>query len=238
MDASSASHGGKDFKARNIGSFPSESPLSLGLNTSCKNTGKAFRFFNCIKDHPKFLQIVEQACQRHKRGDMKTIWWKFKKVKIELKELNNSEFKSVKDKIKYIREQLHTVQTDMIDHNVVPANREQEKELRKQLEKWNLVEKSAIRQKSRVAQNTITNLTTVIGTIVYSQESIEEEALKFYQGLLGQAISCLPSVDTTIMRRGGMLNKDQQIQITATVTRIDVETTLQSISDLKAPGID
>jgi len=70
-------------------------------------------------------------------------------VKIELKELNNSEFKSVKDKIKHIREQLHTVQTDMIDHNVVPANREQEKEVRKQLEKWNLVKKSAIRQKSR-----------------------------------------------------------------------------------------
>jgi len=92
--------------------------------------------------------------------------------------------------------------------------------------------------KNRVAQNTITNLTTVIGTIVYSQESIEEEALKFYQGLLGQAVSCLPSVDTTIMRRGRMLNKDQQIQIAALVTRIVVETALQSISDLKAPGID
>ncbi|KAH0776402.1 hypothetical protein KY290_007813 [Solanum tuberosum] len=147
----------------------------------------------------------------------------------------------------------------MTDHNVVHANREQERELRKQLEKWSLVEESAIRQKSRVqwlnlgdantgyffahmknrvAQNTITNLTTAVGTIIYSQEGIEEEALKFYQGLLGQVASCLPSVDTTIMRRGGMLNKDQQIQIAAQVIKIEVETTLQSISDLKAPGVD
>jgi len=224
MDASNDSHGGKDFKVRNVGSFPSE----FGSEHKLQD-GKTFRFFNCIADHPKFLQIVEQSWQGHKSGDMKTNWWKLKKVKNELKFLKNSEFKSVKDTIKHIREQLHTIQTEMIDHNVVHANREQERELRKQLEKWSLVEESAIRHKSRVqwfnlgdgntgyffahmknrvAPNTITNLTTAAGTIIYSQEGIEEEALKFYQGLFGQAASCLASVDTTIMRRGGMLNKD------------------------------
>ncbi|KAG5570831.1 hypothetical protein H5410_060597 [Solanum commersonii] len=70
---------------------------------------------------------------------MKTIWWKLKKVKSVLKELNNSE----------LRWQLQQVQTDMIDHNMVHANKEQERESRQQLEIWSLVEKSVIRQKSR-----------------------------------------------------------------------------------------
>jgi len=110
----------------------------------------SFSFFNCIADHPRFLQIVKQAWQGHRKGDMKTVWWKLKKMKNVLKGINNSEFRGVKDKIQQIREQLHQVQTDMLDHNIMHANREQEKEPRKQLEKWNLVEESAMRQKSRV----------------------------------------------------------------------------------------
>lgn len=63
-----------------------------------------------------------------------TVWWKLKKMKNILKEINNSEFRGMKDKIQQIREQLHQVQNDMLDHNMVHANREQKKELRKQLE--------------------------------------------------------------------------------------------------------
>lgn len=48
-------------------------------------------------------------------------------------------FEMLLDKIQHIKEQIQQIQTDMMDHYMVHANREQERELRQQLEKWSLV---------------------------------------------------------------------------------------------------
>lgn len=48
--------------------------MSLALDNSCKKTYKAFRFLNCIADHPTFLQLVDQAFQGHTKGDMRTVY--------------------------------------------------------------------------------------------------------------------------------------------------------------------
>lgn len=111
------------------------SSLTITLDKVSKTRSRAFKFFNRIADHPEFIQITALAWQGHLKEDLKTIWWKLKKVKTTLKDLNNIEFKGVKDKIQKIREQLHDVQTEMRDHNQVDANIENERELRKQLEK-------------------------------------------------------------------------------------------------------
>ncbi|KAH0652413.1 hypothetical protein KY289_030091 [Solanum tuberosum] len=175
MDASNVSHRGKDFKARNVGSLPSESGSEHKL-----------------QEHWQ----IEQAWQGHKRGYMKTIWWKLRK-----------------DKIEHIKEQLYTVQTEMIDHNVVHANREQERGLRKQLEKWSLVEESVIRQKSRVQWLNLGNAAGITWTGCFMSTKC-----RYHYNEKGR--------------------KDQQIHLAAQVTRIEMKTTLQNISDLKAPGID
>lgn len=85
----------------------------------------------------------------------------------------------------------------MIDHSLVKAHKDQEKELKQQLEKWSLIEERAVRQKSRVqwlslgdantsyffahmknrlAENTISSLATAAGITVHPQEAIEKEA--------------------------------------------------------------
>ncbi|KAH0647664.1 hypothetical protein KY285_032912 [Solanum tuberosum] len=145
----------------------------------------------------------------------------------------------------------------MIDYRQVQDKKDQEKALKQQLEKWSLIEESAMRQKSRVqwlnlgdantsyffaymknrlAQNTITSLTTAACISVYSQEEIEKEAITFYQELLGQNAPRLPSVDKQIIKEGGKLNREQQLNLAAPVTKEEVKFSLQGINDLKAPG--
>jgi len=64
--------------------------------------------------------------------------------------LNNTEFKEVKGRLQHIRTQLYQIQNAIVNHNQVHDNRDQEKELRKQLEKWSMIEERVMRQKSRV----------------------------------------------------------------------------------------
>ncbi|KAH0665342.1 hypothetical protein KY285_026548 [Solanum tuberosum] len=235
------------------------SPLKIALEKRSQKKYRAFRFFNCIADHTRFLPIVKQACQGETNGSMKDVRKKLIRVIRAIKELNNTEFRGVRDTIQTIKTQLHQIQHDMIDYRQVQDKKDQEKALKQQLEKWSLIEESAMRQKSRVqwldirdthtsyffaymknrqAQNTITSLTTVAGISVYSQEEIEQEAITFYQELLGQNASTLPSVDKPIMKGGGKLNRKQQLNLAALVTKEEVEFALQGINDLKAPGKD
>ena len=88
----------------------------------------------------------------------------------------------------------------MRDPAAVCHNRQQEKDLQAQVEKWNMIKESVMQQKSRiqwlrlgdantayfyahmknrVVQNTITSLMTPYGTIVQTQEEIELEVSTF-----------------------------------------------------------
>ncbi|KAH0724791.1 hypothetical protein KY284_000656 [Solanum tuberosum] len=160
-----------------------------------------------VSDHsPLKMVLDEQAWQGENKRSMKKVWRKLKRVIRVIKVLNNTKFKGVRDKIQSIRTQLQQIQHDMIDHRHVQANKDQEKALKQQLEKWSLIEESAMRQKSRE--------------------------------LLGQNATRLPSVDKQIMKESGKLNREQQLKLAAPVTRKEVESALQGINDLKAPGKD
>lgn len=65
-----------------------------------------------------------------------------------------------------------------------------------------------------------------------------KEAINFYKELLGQTATTLSSVGMSIMRKGRVLNRAQQIQVAAPVVRKEVKVTLQGIEDLKASGKD
>lgn len=62
--------------------------------------------------------------------------------------------------------------------------------------------------------------------------------MSFYQELFATASANLPTVDMNIMRKGGMLDRAQQIQLVAPVTRRKVELDLQGISNLMTLGKD
>lgn len=74
-----------------------------------------------------------------------TQWWK-----TELKQLNNTEFERVTDKVKDIRAKLQNIREIMTDLTRVAPNTQSEKELQVQLEKRSMTEESAMWQKSRL----------------------------------------------------------------------------------------
>lgn len=104
---------------------------------------KPFRFFNCLAEHKDFLPIVLRAWNKHQQVEhMSAIWRKLKEVKKELKKLSITEFKAVDVKVRTARQKLHEMQKQIRTANSPPPNINEEKELKKQLEKWVNIEES------------------------------------------------------------------------------------------------
>ncbi|XP_019252821.1 PREDICTED: uncharacterized protein LOC109231629 [Nicotiana attenuata] len=92
--------------------------------------------------------------------------------------------------------------------------------------------------KNRCSQNKIRRLIKGNGSIVQTREDIEEEVTGFYQQLFGSSASELPAINPTIMRDGPMMNRQQQLQLIAEITKEEIYQALKGISDNKAPGCD
>lgn len=133
--------------------FSDHSPLSIQFGRRRGNGGKPFRFFNCLADDERFIPLIKNCwCKEAILSNMCRVWTKLKKVKQELKALNTQHYIGVDKKLKYFRDQLKVVQekmgTNLMQHELI----EEEKELKSQLEKWDHVEDSIFKQKSRVQQ--------------------------------------------------------------------------------------
>lgn len=98
------------------------SPLCLELDRTITGTHRAFKFFNCIVEHPQFMKRVKEALLGgHK--DLMGVRQKLKKVKASIKQLNTKEFQGVSNKVKDIRMQLQNVQEPIKDRTKVADNR-------------------------------------------------------------------------------------------------------------------
>ncbi|XP_019256264.1 PREDICTED: uncharacterized protein LOC109234650 [Nicotiana attenuata] len=190
--------------------FSDHSPLCIELGSQQKIAPRPFRFLNYLADDPNFEMIVADSWQMSTNaGHMKKVWLKLKHAKQAMKSLNTKEYPRIVNKIKGIRSELQATQQQMRTPTQDPCHFEVEKELRLQLEKWDAIEESIYKQKSRVqwlnlgdsnsayffasiknrrAQNQIKTLTNAAGDIVQTEKGIEEEIINFYQGLLGQPI--------------------------------------------------
>ncbi|XP_015160426.1 uncharacterized protein [Solanum tuberosum] len=111
------------------------SPLCLELDSNMRGNHKAFKIFNCIAAHPDLLPKVKEAWSGGYIRDLKEVWFKLKKVKANLKQLNNIEFIGVRNIVKDIRGKLQHIQEIMRDPSAVAQYRQHEKELQIQLEK-------------------------------------------------------------------------------------------------------
>ncbi|GAU38712.1 hypothetical protein TSUD_396400 [Trifolium subterraneum] len=78
----------------------------------------------------------------------------------------------------------------------------------------------------------------VDGTQITNQEEIEDEVLAFYNKLMGTADTDLLGIDITVMRDSPQLNTDQKGKLVAPITDKEIEAAMQSIGDLKSPGMD
>lgn len=92
--------------------------------------------------------------------------------------------------------------------------------------------------KSRSAQNQIRRLTTSDGHIAQSKSEVIEEISSFYQSQLGSAANMLPIIQEDIMLEGHRLNRVQQLQLIAQVSKEEVYNAMRDIDDQKAPGCD
>ncbi|XP_075087887.1 uncharacterized protein LOC107829334 [Nicotiana tabacum] len=112
----------------------------------------------------------------------------------------------------------------------------QEKNYLIQLEKWSLIEESALQQKSRATWIKLGDSNTKFFSA--DPEAIKEEFVSFYKYLMETAASKLPAVNILVMRNFPCLSHTQQLELCAPITEEEIYEGLSSIGDDKAPGID
>nr|XP_009769385.1 PREDICTED: uncharacterized protein LOC104220249 [Nicotiana sylvestris] len=136
---------------------------------------------------------------------------------------------------------------------------EEEKELLLQLEKWDNIEESIYKQKSRIqwlqlgdtnsvyffvsmktrkAHNQIIELINSNGDALKDGKSIEAEVVVFYKHLLGTANGSIPAIHPSWIRNGAVLTRRQQLRLITPFIKEDVIDALKVIDDMKAPGGD
>ncbi|XP_070055309.1 uncharacterized protein [Nicotiana tomentosiformis] len=107
-------------------SVSDHSPFKLMISQMQRKKTSPFRFFNCIAEHPQFMQEVDQA-------------WNTTAT--------NGKMQGV---IKETRRELQEVQEKMSCRLLNTELIEEEKELKSKVEKWILIEESIYRQRLRV----------------------------------------------------------------------------------------
>jgi hypothetical protein len=76
------------------------------------------------------------------------------------------------------------------------------------------------------------------GTLLTNHEDIEQEVLQLYGNLMGKADDNLRGIDIVAMRTGPQIPSDQRELLITPITEGEIYTSLKSIGDLKAPGLD
>ncbi|XP_075103625.1 uncharacterized protein LOC142178198 [Nicotiana tabacum] len=179
-------------------------PMIIQMRATMRNIKVPFRFFNIWAEHTQFKQLVEAGWARNKATEkMKNVWLKMKELKANLKKLNSEEFKGISEKI--TQEYLKDIQGRM--HNRYSDSlAEQERECLQQLEKWSMIEESALQQKSRAnwiklgdlnnkyfsavmkdKQQTkqMLEINSLQGMKLVNIGDIKKEILDFYKSLMG-----------------------------------------------------
>ncbi|XP_075087746.1 uncharacterized protein LOC142169738 [Nicotiana tabacum] len=135
---------------------------------------------------------------------------------------------------------------------------DQEKNYLTQLEKWSLIEESALQQKLRATwiklgdSNTkyfsavikekqqkkqITEIKSLLGVNLQDPEAIKEEFVSFYKSLMGTIASKLPATNRLVMINGPCLSHTQKLELCAPITKEEIYEGLSSIGNDKAPEL-
>ncbi|KAH0729467.1 hypothetical protein KY289_000655 [Solanum tuberosum] len=236
------------------------SPLVIDFIEPLNRRSRPFKFMNHLATHQEFIPMVEKGWSKPVSGcKMKQVWVTLKHVKPEMKALHHSKFSNVEEQIKQTRQNLIDLQEHMRDLDQDSDMFEKERNLKKELEKWSMVQESIYQQKSRIkwlqlgdsnssyffanlknwnAYNHIKRLRLSNDNWSDSEEEIKDEIVGFYSKLLGTTAPQLPIINPDICAIGNVLNKSQQLSLIQPVTPNKVLKALKGIEDLKAPGGD
>lgn len=123
---------------------------------------------------------------------MKSVWLKLKHLKPAFKQLNSMEFKEVAKKISKARVTLKEFQQEM-QNNYSDSLADQEKVCLQQLEKWSLIEESAMQQKSRVTRIKLGDSNTKYFKIVMKEKQHQKQILEI-TSLVGMKLQYLKAI--------------------------------------------
>ncbi|KAM3233638.1 hypothetical protein P3L10_018997 [Capsicum annuum] len=127
--------------------FSDHSLLCVSVKEVQNRYAKLFKFLNYLTSHAEFQHIVAAIWSSKVQScPMEKIWKKLKLMKGDMKELNSKEFSNVETKVQSFRKQLKDVhillRTSLTDQQLY----DEEKKIKRILEKWILVEESILRQ--------------------------------------------------------------------------------------------
>ncbi|XP_019226688.1 PREDICTED: uncharacterized protein LOC109208104 [Nicotiana attenuata] len=225
-----------------------------------ESSGKIpFKFFNVWADHEDILLVVEGVWQTQLHLDtMKDIRYKLKALRLELKQLNNNEFRGVTTKIEHLRYRLQDTK-EQLNRGYSDAVALEEKKLLEELKRWSLIEENILQQKSRAKwiklgdsntkyfsvvmkershKKVIAKLTNAFGDRLTDQKEFQQETIAFYKSLMGSRLDHLPAMNKERMKLGPVFTHYQQVSLYAVVTDQEIFEALCAIGDDKAPGVD
>ena len=192
------------------------SPVFISLQQKFIAPPKPFKFFNDWVKHPKFLELVQQSwCSQVFGNPMRRLHTKLKRLKADLKIFNQTHFGGISLKVTEKRKELAGIQVLLMNNVNSSELIELEKSVNLELHDLLLAEEWFYKQKARVnwinegdqntkffqktvaanqSRSTIKSLTTAAGVKLTTFTQISEEAVSFFQKLIGtvdtQVIGC------------------------------------------------
>ncbi|XP_015081362.1 uncharacterized protein LOC107024978 [Solanum pennellii] len=128
-------------------SISGHSSMQILLQKTQHHGKVSFKFFNVWTEHESFMDMVESIWKKdYGNSIMKKVWCKLMDLQHVLKQLNRKEFKYIRKQIEMARLEIAKVQ-DQLSKQATDDLIVQEKELLIKLEKWSMIEESALRQK-------------------------------------------------------------------------------------------
>ncbi|PKI54638.1 hypothetical protein CRG98_024989 [Punica granatum] len=211
----------------------------------------------------EYMALVRRVWTEAQEGTpMEVLYKKLRSLKMHLKDFNRTEFGNVHTRINDLQSELAQVQATLLDSDCMPPELiKKEVDLRvKLLEAINREEKF-LRQKSRVAwlkagdqntsffhkavkgrhaRTTIRALYSTSGAKLEGVQEIKDEAINFYQGLLGKKDDCIGGISTSqlspILKRKVPHLKRQMLMLP--ITDEEIKVALFSMGNDKSPGPD
>lgn len=220
---------------------------------------KRFRFSNCWSDIVGFHDMVRRNWNKPAYGKpMEILWKKLNRLQPELRKMNRP-ISDLQMKINEARSNLEKVYSEFGIQLMDKQRIDKVRSITEQLIHWNDMEEKNILHKTKINwlrmgddnnaffhaylkmrgnAKSIQFVQLENGNVMTAQQEIEDEFLRYYRNLMGQANNKITHIDIEAMRNGKQIGIDQRNMLTRQVSETEIEQALKCIGDNKSPGVD
>ncbi|PKI53937.1 hypothetical protein CRG98_025639 [Punica granatum] len=229
-----------------------------------ENAGpKPFKFFHLWTEHPDYMALIGGVWSKTQQGTpMAVLYKKLRDLKMHLREFNRIKFGNVHTQVTVLQHELAQVQSSLLGNDCVSLD-----SIKKEMDLWVKPleatdrQEKFLKQKSRVAwlkagdqntsffhktvkgknaRSTIRALFSGSGVKLERVQEIKDEAINYYQGLLGRKDDCIGGVSTSqlssILKKKVPNSKLQMLM--SPIAEEEIKTALFSMGNDKSPGTD